>query len=51
MLATKTMKPANLAYLVLASTLLLLSACRPPDNADVVRGSDANQTSQGNTAP
>lgn len=43
MLASKTMKLANLAYLVLASTLLLLSACRPPDNANVVRGSDANQ--------
>lgn len=45
MLASTAMKIANVSYLILLSTLLFaLSACRPPDNADVVRGSDANQT-------
>ena len=42
-----------IAYLMLTS-VLMLSACRPPDNADVVRGSDANsdanQTSPSNQA-
>lgn len=46
------MKIANLSYLILTGALLfVLSACRPPDNADVVRGSDANQTNQTNAAP
>jgi len=48
MLASKTMTKIakNLFSFVLVAVIsLALHACRPPDNADVVRGSDANQTS------
>lgn len=61
MLASKAMTKiasANFLFLVLLVVMITLSACRPPDNADVVRGSDANQASSqtrsqtpGNQAP
>lgn len=48
MLASKAMTKIVFTHFLLAVLLVLtvtLSACRPPDNADVVRGSDANPTS------
>jgi hypothetical protein len=40
---TKIASTAPINFLLAVLLVLTLSACRPPDNADVVRGSDTNQ--------